>query len=79
MRVRLVVVPVALALAATACSDSPAPAASPAHDTTGHAPEPAQHTPYARAVAAIAARGRTGAEQAWAAGRPALLLFAASW
>jgi len=79
MHARRAIVLAVLALAAAGCSAATEPEAPPVHDTSDHAPAPAEDTPYARAVAAFPARGSAGAEEAWAAGRPALLVFAASW
>lgn len=80
---------VVLALAAlVACggdggesASSPAASAGshPHADPTGHADHSPPDGSYEAVVASIEARGAEGAEQTWAAGRRAALLFAASW
>ncbi len=78
MRLALIMIAALLA----GCSAEPAaPDAAPEtpapHAEDGETAKPP--TAYEVARDTIAAQGKEGADAAWAAGRPAMLLFSASW
>ncbi len=77
MRLALIMIAALLA----GCSAEPAQDAAPEtpapHAEDGETAKPP--TAYEVACDTITAKGKEGADAAWAAGRPAMLLFSASW
>lgn len=62
----------------TGCAEAPE-AVDPVPVPDDHVGAAAEDDPYTLVVASIEARGAAGAQSAWDGGKPALLLFAASW
>jgi hypothetical protein len=70
----------AAALVLCGCSDSHDPTTDDHVDAPGEeVGPPAEDDPYADIMTSIEAKGAAGAQSAWDGGRPAVLLFAASW